>query len=97
MPAVMRMAVFMALKVVPTMAMATVTAMVIIRPKPIPGIRLFAEELHEVPDGRARCRGRGHARGGHLARHVDQLVAHHVARGEILDEIGESPPGSRER
>ncbi len=93
----MRMAVFMALRVVPTMAMATVTAMVIMRPKPSPGIRLFAEELHEVPDGCARCRRRGHARGGHLARDVDQLVAHHVARGEILDEVGEYPLDRRGR
>ena len=51
MPAVMRMAVFMALKVVPTMAMATVTAMVIMRPKPIPGIRLFPRSCARSPMG----------------------------------------------
>ena len=51
MPAVMRMAVFMALKVVPMMAMATVTAMVIMRPKPMPGIRLFPMSCTRSPMG----------------------------------------------
>ena len=51
MPAVMRIAVFMAERVVPMMAMATVTAMVIMRPKPMPGMMLFPRTCTRSPMG----------------------------------------------
>ena len=51
MPLLMRTAVFMQLRVVPMIAMATVSAMVIITPKPNPGIRLLPISLLKSPIG----------------------------------------------
>ena len=51
MPLLMRTAVFMQLSVVPMMAMATVIAMVIIKPKPKPGTRLLPISLVKSPIG----------------------------------------------
>ena len=51
MPAVILIAVFMQLSVVPMIAMATVMAMVIIRPKPIPPSKTVAYQLGQIADG----------------------------------------------
>jgi hypothetical protein len=51
MPLVTRMAVFMQLKVVPMMAIATVTAIVTIRPKPSPWNTLSPISLAKSPMG----------------------------------------------
>ncbi len=51
MPQLMRMAVFMQLRVVPTMAMATVIAMVIISPKPKPGMSALPSSFVMSPSG----------------------------------------------
>ena len=55
------------------------------------GDNAVPEELHEVADGRARCGGSRETRGRYLVRHVDELVAHHVACGKVLEKIGDDP------